>query len=123
MNPLVKTVMAAGQRAHEQLYGSRLQIFGVEVPCNVTGLMKDFTLVEGGQSVHNMIETLSFRVEELQDAQDAAQLNRLVPGKENFIAVLPSNSTEWLLLKLGSGGLDASGLIYRFSCFDRDYAA
>ena len=120
MNAVLQLIMTAGQQTHEQLYGARMRIFDVEIPCCATGLLKDFVLVEGGKSVANMVESLSFRKDELDAAQASAGTDR-TPAKETFIALKPANADDFIPLKLAAGGLDASGLNYRFSALDQNY--
>jgi hypothetical protein len=124
MNALLQHVTTAGARVHEEQYGARLQLLNVEIPCSVSGLLKNFTLVEGGRSVRNMVESLVFRKDALLAAQaDGNQPITTVPAKGVFVSLLPASETEFIPLKLDAGGLDASGLIYQFVAFDRDYAA
>ena len=124
MNSLLQSITTAGQSVHEDMFGARLQIFGVEIPCAVGGLLKDFVLVEGGKSIRNMADSLTFRKRALEEAQAGGPPpNSAVPSKGAVISLLPANATAWLPLKLDAGGLDASGEIFQFVAFDRDYMA
>lgn len=117
-------VATAGQSTHEDVFGARLQIFGVEIPCAVGGLLKDFVLVEGGKSIRNMVDSLTFRKSVLEAAQAGGPPpNNAAPSKGAFISLFPANATAWMPLKLDAGGLDASGQIYAFVAFDRDFSA
>ena len=119
MNAVLNLVMTAGQKRHEGMYAARVRIFDVEIPCVVTGQLKDFVLVEGGKSVANMIETISFRKVELDAAQESAGTD-YTPAKGVFIALKPASAENFIQLKLDAGGLDASGFNWRFMALDID---
>jgi len=124
MNSLMQAVTTAGQSVHEDVFGARLKIFGTEIPCAVGGLLKDFVLVEGGKSIRNMVDSLTFRKSVLEEAQSGGPpAIALTPAKGVLIFLLPANATDWLPLKLDAGGLDASGQIFQFVAFDRDFSA
>jgi len=124
MNSLMQAVTTAGQKTHEDLFEARLLIFGVEIPCAVGSLLKDFVLVEGGKSIRNMVDSLTFRKSVLEAAQAGGPpTNNFVPAKGVFIGLLTPGATAFLPLKLDAGGLDASGETYQFVALDRDYAA
>jgi len=81
-------------------------------------------LVEGGKSIRNMVDSLTFRKSVLEEAQSGGPpAIALTPAKGVLISLLPANATDWLPLKLDAGGLDASGQIFQFVALDRDYAA
>ena len=124
MNSLLNIVTTAGQKTHEDLFEARLQIFGVEIPCAVGSLLKDFVLVEGGKSIRNMVDSLTFRKRVLEAAQSGGPpTNTFVPAKGVFIGLQTPGGTSFIPLKLDAGGLDASGEIYAFIALDRDYMA
>jgi hypothetical protein len=123
MNFIDNLRATAGQKFHEQMYGAQLRIFGKELPCATSGIINDFALMEGGKSLKNFVEQITFRAEALSAAVAGTEAASYTPAKEVQISLLLANATAWVDLKLGMGGLLADGLTYKFMAYDRNYMA
>lgn len=117
MNALLKSAASAGQKVHEELFGARLKILNVEIPCTVSGHEKDFML-EAGRSLRNFIPSLTFRLDAFPTAPDQTQIDKAL-----HIEVQLPDAASFLQLKLGAGGLLADGNTFRFIAYDRNFAA
>ena len=75
--------------------------------------MTDFDLIPGGQSPKTLIETISFRRDQLSANQ--------IPKKGIKFTLNMGNQTPLVELQFWSGGLKTDGFTYEFMAVDANY--
>ena len=110
--------LTAGQAAVESLDGSTLELTTqnptVKVPCTITKILTDFTLVFGGKSSKTVVQICLFRAELVGDR---------VLTKGDLCRLIPYAGGPEYAMRLWHGGLMPGGALYQFMLVDQNYSA